>query len=493
MKNNFLKLFVKFSFILVAIGLFSSCVKTQKADLVIHNGVIFNQLHSLEQAEAMAVKDGFVLAIGKQHEILNRYDATTYLDLKKKYVYSGFVDAHTYTWQYFMSKYLINGFDYSNELDFQKLENEISNSENDFFYVKNASPAIKEFFYSDSKTFQNKSIAFISANGMHGIANQKMANLIGDSIAATWKKLIPDDILKVQALKNKKVLEAFKVNDYLLFEQELLKQGIFAVANFNLDIDSYLFMKEIEKHHDTKLEYAIYLNVDKTLLEKNLSLEEDQLDANVKIKGFCYTLDGSSGSGNSWEDSSQIDTEKLKELDWICQIVKNSNFQLSVKCFGKQAISSCINVFKKHLEGPNDLRWRIEYFQDFSDENLDDAKNFSILPIFISDKEGLQNFNKVKNNLQPFALGSAFPLNSLCSSVLFVNSNEAQQEGETEINYKVLGIRNALSIKSENNLGNLEQGKIAHFCISSYNIFGQKVDQSDFNKDLKIYYRGEEL
>jgi len=81
-------------FILVIIVALSSCMKGKSADLVLHNG----KIHSIDDEntvyEAIAIKDGKILEVGPERQILNRYMAEETIDLQGKDVFPGFTDAH---------------------------------------------------------------------------------------------------------------------------------------------------------------------------------------------------------------------------------------------------------------------------------------------------------------------------------------------------------------------------------------------------------------
>ena len=57
-----------------------SCVKFKKADLVIHNARIYTVNGEFEVAQAMAITDGIIVAVGKEHEIMNKYRASEIID-----------------------------------------------------------------------------------------------------------------------------------------------------------------------------------------------------------------------------------------------------------------------------------------------------------------------------------------------------------------------------------------------------------------------------
>jgi hypothetical protein len=73
----------------------SSChFKNKQADLIIHNAKIYTVNDMSDVQEAMAIKDGKIVAIGPEREILNEYDAAQTIDAGKRFIYPGFIDAH---------------------------------------------------------------------------------------------------------------------------------------------------------------------------------------------------------------------------------------------------------------------------------------------------------------------------------------------------------------------------------------------------------------
>jgi len=72
--------------------IFLGCIKSEKADLVVHNANIYTFNQQDEIFEAMAIADGKIIELGTEHQIMNRYLATEYFDAKKKIVLPAFSD-----------------------------------------------------------------------------------------------------------------------------------------------------------------------------------------------------------------------------------------------------------------------------------------------------------------------------------------------------------------------------------------------------------------
>src|SRR5207247_3713921 len=91
MKRIFSSIFL---FMLIA------CSQKEKADLLVYNATIYTVDSSFSTAEAIAVKDGKIVAVGKTTDLQNKYDAKEKLDAEGKFIYPGFIDAHAHFFGY---------------------------------------------------------------------------------------------------------------------------------------------------------------------------------------------------------------------------------------------------------------------------------------------------------------------------------------------------------------------------------------------------------
>ncbi len=84
--------------VLLFFGMMTACIRpAEKADQIFVNGVILTMDSVGSQAEALAIKDGKILSIGKKEEIMKyRGDSTKITDLAGKTLTPGFVDPHSH-------------------------------------------------------------------------------------------------------------------------------------------------------------------------------------------------------------------------------------------------------------------------------------------------------------------------------------------------------------------------------------------------------------
>jgi len=88
--------FLLFTFLLIL----NSCYKGKSVDLIVHNAKIHTMNDANVVSEAMAIKDGKIVEVGPERQILNRYSANEEIDAGGKDVYPGFTDAHGHILSY---------------------------------------------------------------------------------------------------------------------------------------------------------------------------------------------------------------------------------------------------------------------------------------------------------------------------------------------------------------------------------------------------------
>lgn len=72
----------------------------EKADLIVHHAVVYTVDSAFTVAESFAVRDGKIIAIGKNDSILARFTSDEMIDAQGSAVYPGFIDAHCHFLHY---------------------------------------------------------------------------------------------------------------------------------------------------------------------------------------------------------------------------------------------------------------------------------------------------------------------------------------------------------------------------------------------------------
>ena len=79
--------------------LLASCKNNPEVDSLFYNGYIYTVDSTFSKAEAFGVKNGKIVLVGSNEELL-QCKAKNKVDLQGKFVYPGFIDAHCHFYGY---------------------------------------------------------------------------------------------------------------------------------------------------------------------------------------------------------------------------------------------------------------------------------------------------------------------------------------------------------------------------------------------------------
>ena len=85
-----------------------ACKEKIEVDFISHNGTIFSMDDNYNIYEAIAIKNGKILALGKNDQILNKYSSIETIDLKGLFAYPGFIDAHCHFLAYGLQQGMVD-------------------------------------------------------------------------------------------------------------------------------------------------------------------------------------------------------------------------------------------------------------------------------------------------------------------------------------------------------------------------------------------------
>lgn len=77
--------------IIIGVVLSGCAFRNEEADLIVHNAVIYTCAEDGRIYDAMAIKDGKILEIGPERQIMNKYVSDNVIDNKLRAVYPVFV------------------------------------------------------------------------------------------------------------------------------------------------------------------------------------------------------------------------------------------------------------------------------------------------------------------------------------------------------------------------------------------------------------------
>jgi predicted amidohydrolase YtcJ len=528
--------------------LLTSCFKSEVADLVVHNATIYSVDESFSTYEAMAIRDGKIIELGPEREILNRYKAKETYDAQKRFVYPGFYDAHSHFLGFARNKGEINlyGSDSFEEV-VNRIQKFVTNSDREWIVGRGWDNNIWE-----SKEFPNKAIldslfpdrpvhltrvdghaALLNSEALRrsdfdenteifgGIIeldeNGKPTGIIIDrAVEKAGEHIVPmSSDLQIQLVKKA--------------EAECFAAGLTSVTDAGLPVSDILFIDSLQEAGALKIRiYAMLEQSERSLtFMENGPLKKDHLHVcSVKIYA-----DGALGSRGALLKQPYADDSENYGLSLITDSAFYSyaepayanGFQVCTHAIGDSANAHILNAYANLLGGMNDLRWRIEHAQVVSPEDRHLFRDYAVIPsvqpvhatsdqAWAIDRLGPDRidhayaFKSLKEQLGWIPLGTDFPVEPISpianfyAAVFRKNPNQKNAEAyrpdealSREDALRGITIWPALASFEENEKGSLELGKWADFVVLDTDLIQSSENRILGAKVLTTYLAGEKV
>jgi predicted amidohydrolase YtcJ len=393
--------------IVAALFLLSGCAhKFESADVVVHNATIYTVDKEFTTQQAMAIKDGIIIDMGPEREILNKYNYDVEVDARTRPIYPGLIDAHCHFYGYGRSLQQVNltgTRSFEEVLDIVKAHSEKSPSEwitgrgwdqNDW--------EIKEFptKVELDLMFPNTPVLIRRIDGHAALANTealRRAGIIsgGPIQGGTIEEkdgvltgiLIDNAVDSVTNIIPNPSQE--EVQEALLFAQDdCFAVGLTTVSDAGLEKGTLEIIEAMQANNSLKMRIYAMLSDTKENLDHYLPLGPQKTDR-LNISSFKFYGDGALGSRGAclMEPYSDVVPQHygtmLKDREYYelyAEILYNNGWQMNTHCIGDSANRMLLNIYAGVLGGQNDRRWRIEHAQVLSLDDIDMFGKYSIVP-----------------------------------------------------------------------------------------------------------------
>ncbi len=410
-----------------------SSPRKEKADLIVHNAVIYTVDSSFSTAESFAVKDGKIIAVGKNDSILAKYDGEKF-DAQGKAVFPGLIDAHCHFYSYGLG---LKKVDLEGTRSFDEVIEKVKSQklkvtggsewiigrgwdQNDWDKKDFPTNEQLDALFPNTPVFLTRvdghaalvnSEALRRANisektkvdgGIVEVKNGKLTGILVDNAVDLVSKIIPT-ASKTEA---REALLAAQKNCFTV--------GLTTVDDAGLDKQIVELMDELQKNNELKMRVYAMLSDNKENLGYYLEHGPYKTER-LNVRSFKFYADGALGSRGACllQDYSDKKAWKgfllNKEMHFMemADQVFSKHWQMNTHCIGDSACRLIISTysnpyqmsdmmrmmvkepppFKK--EPYENMRWRIEHFQVTTKQDIDslykfnfvDGKNrFNIIP-----------------------------------------------------------------------------------------------------------------
>jgi predicted amidohydrolase YtcJ len=523
---------------------FVSCA-ADKVDKIIHHATIYTVDSAFTVAEAMAVKDGKIVATGTNDEIQKKYEAAESIDAKGAAVYPGFIDAHAHFVGYGRSLFQVDLVGTNTWEETVARVKAFADQHPDLPWIQGRGwdqnrwpgkvyPTNEEL----NKLFPDKPVIITRVDGHASIANQKALDLAGikagQTIVGGYIE-IKDGKLSGVLIDNadNKVYDQVPNASKELYVQWLqaaqkncFEQGLTTITDCGLSWRDVEGIDALQKAGKLDMRLFVMLSDNDENLQKYIKAGPYKTDK-LFVKGFKVYADGALGSRGAcllqpYNDKPGWQGFLLRNkshYDSLAKVLAATDFQMCTHAIGDSANREILNVYNKYLQGKNDRRWRIEHAQIINQADFNLFGSASIVPSVqpthaTSDmywaeerlgKERLKGGYAFKQLLQQngwIPLGTDFPVEDISPFKTFLASvvrkdakgfpaNGFQPENALTREETIRGmtIWAAKASFLEKEVGSLEAGKKADFIILDKDLM--KVAETDIlNVKVTATYLG---
>lgn len=523
-----------------------SCNKKEKADLIIHNAQIYTVDSLFSVAQSFAVKDGKFVACGDNKEILLNYDSDNIIDLKGKYIYPGFIDAHCHFYGYGLG--LLKVADLRGTESFENVLEaiKIHHKKYDFELIEgrgwdqNDWP-VKEFPDKEAldSLFPDNPVVLIRIDGHAALANSialekagitketkiaggeillkngELSGILLDNAVESLKNVIPDENL---LMKRNGLSEA---------QKNCFSVGLTTVADAGLDKEIILLIDSMQKTGSLKMRIYAMLNPTSENIDYFIKKGPQKNDM-LNIRSIKLYADGALGSRGGLMIEAYSDAPNTKGISIetvgyykkYCKIAIENGFQVNTHAIGDSAVRLMLNIYGEFLKNNNDLRWRIEHAQIVNQEDFMLFKKYSIIPsvqtthassdMYWAEKRigkermtGAYAYKKLLEQNGWLCNGTDFPIEKINPIYSFYaavvrkdlkgwpeNGFQMENALTKQQALKAMTIWAAKACFEENDKGSIEVGKFADFIVLDRDIMKCGEKEIPDTKVLKTFIGG---
>lgn len=402
---------------------FISC-ESQKADMIIHNGMIYTMNDLNPTAEAVAVSSGKIIALGKYTDLDPLITPRTkIINLRGATMTPGIIEGHGHFYGLGLAKMQL---DLSKTESYQDLIDMVSDA------VENSKPGewilgrgwhqskwnddkndfVKGFQTHErlSEISPNNPVWLKHASGHAGFANQKAMDIAGVNKETEFGfggEIIKDLSRKPTGVFNERAqgLISEKVENNLGEESDLraielavkasLENGVTSFHDAGIGRRTIEVLREAINKDILKVRiYAMLTSRDTTLLNEwykkgpEIGTGGDLLT----IRSIKINADGALGSRGAWLIDEYSDRPghygmPTQSMDYVYSVAKQgikTGFQVNSHAIGDKANREILNeyekVFNEHPELAIDHRWRIEHAQHIAPDDIPRFGRLKVIP-----------------------------------------------------------------------------------------------------------------
>ena len=416
---------------LLCLGLWcrSSACAQETADLAILNAKVLQCNASMDEAQAVAVKDGRILAVGTADDIrpLIERERTRVIDAKQQTLTPGLIDSHLHFLGLGQSLQMLDLRDAKswNEIVLQVEEASKSIPKGAWIEGRGwhqskwvGSPLRNVDGYPDhasmSKAVPDHPVVLTHASGHALFANEaamKLAGVRPETSDPAGGEILRDSsgrpigvfrenagglIRRAQARSRQRMTEQQRLDEAReqarLAGVACLAHGITSVHDAGSSFATVKLLQSMAQQGQLPVRMNVMIRAGSQALARLMpdARVVDAGDGFLSVRSIKVSIDGALGPHGAWllqpytdlPTQRGLNTVALEELTEIAKLCKQHSWQLCVHAIGDRANQEVLDVYQTVLVDQigSDHRWRIEHAQHLAEKDIARFGRMGVIP-----------------------------------------------------------------------------------------------------------------
>ena len=389
--------------LLLTFATITSCrFKNKQADLILHNATIYTVDDAFSTLEAMAIKDGRILALGTEREILNEYDAPQVIDCGKQFIYPGFIDGHCHFLGYGRTLQEVN-------LDSTQSFAEVIERVKAFKPTNSRGWIIGRGWDQNDWTdqsfpsrsaldslFPSIPVALQRIDGHALLVNAEAMRLAGINAATTVsggdidfvKGILIDNAMNLITSVYPQYSREDDIAALLAAQERCFAAGLTTVDDAGLMKSDVDLIKQLQSENKLKMRLYVMLADDSINYAHYLKSGIDTSDR-LSVRAFKFYADGALGSRGAcllkpYDDvlpySYGLMLREPLHFRKKAYDLRQAGFQMCTHAIGDSANRVMLDIYGEVVGDSADHRWRIEHAQVVHQNDLSKFSQYHVIP-----------------------------------------------------------------------------------------------------------------
>ena len=390
----------------ILILLMTGCTNEKKvADLILTNGKVYTVDDEFSMAEAIAIRDHRIIAVGSRAEIEKNYRSDQVRDLEGACVYPGWIDAHCHFFGYGMNLDALDvaGTGSVEEIIEMLKEHQAKNpgswitgrgwDQNDWEVQEFPDKTMLDEHFPDTPILLRRidgHAAWVNSRALKLAGVTARSKVDGGTVMLTGGEpngILVDNAIRLVGSKIPVPSEEEMIQALRQAEQNCFKVGLTSVQDAGLPKRVVELIDLLHKKGSLKIRINAWLSPSEEnfthFVEKG-PYQTDHLTVNT-VKLFT---DGALGSRGARmiepysDDPGNVGllVTPLEVLEKHCRRAYENEYAVATHCIGDGANRETLKIYAKILQGKNDRRWRIEHSQIIHPDDFHYFGDHSIIP-----------------------------------------------------------------------------------------------------------------